>query len=51
MVSPTLKPDIVRRVVDFALESCVIPEDEYATQLEKQGCLANLILVSKVGHG
>lgn len=47
MTVPVLKPDILRRVVDFALESCTIPNDDAATQLERQECLANLILVSK----
>ena len=49
MVMPVLKVDILRCIVDFALEACVVPSDEPATQLEKQGCLANLILVSKAG--
>jgi hypothetical protein len=48
MTIPALKPDILRIVVEFALESCIVPEDDAATQLEKQRYLANLILVSKV---
>ena len=48
MTIPALKPDILRRVVEFALESCVVSGDDAATQLEKQGCLAKLTLVSKV---
>jgi hypothetical protein len=49
MTIPALKPDILRRVIEFALESCVVIGDDPATQLEKQGCLANLMSVSKVG--
>jgi hypothetical protein len=48
MTIPVLKPDILRRVVEFALESCIVSGDDAATQLEKQRYLANLILVSKV---
>jgi hypothetical protein len=48
MTIPGLKPDILRRVVEFALESCIVFGDDAATQLEKQRYLANLILVSKV---
>ena len=48
MTIPALKPDILRRVVEFALDSCEVAGNHAATQLEKQGCLANLILVSKV---
>jgi hypothetical protein len=48
MTIPTLIPDILRRVVQFVLESCVVADDDPGSQLEKQGCLANLILVSKV---
>ena len=48
MTIPALKPDILRRVVELALESCVVSGDDAATRLEEQGCIANLILVSKV---
>lgn len=48
MSMPVLKVDILRRVVDFALESCVDPKDEHISQLQRQECLANLIQVSKV---
>lgn len=49
MTIPALKPDILRRVVEFALDSCVVSEDDAATQLERQRCLGNFMSVSKVG--
>jgi hypothetical protein len=48
MVLPTLKPDILRRVVDFAIHPDFGCTEEANSQLERQRCLANLIRVSKV---
>jgi len=51
MVVPSLKIDILRRVIECALEGCTVPHDQYETQLNRQQSLANLILVSKVSRG